>query len=125
MFRQATQLLIMHFLHIFLSIIFWYRYSAKQGDMVEEVSLKDEQTDRRIFVLSDMHFGSSWTSNNIDRLHIFTKLLAKCAKQHLHTLVLLGDIFDMWGTPINKRPQTKEAMSLRWMDEKVRYSVVS
>ena len=83
--------------------------------------MRDDTEKREIFVMSDMHLGGEWAKETIPKLEKFAKILARIAEQFVHTIVLLGDIFEMWMTPITLGPPSKEEMIKNWKEQEVRF----
>ena len=78
--------------------------------MVKKVLMSDETEKREIFVLSDMHLGGEWSKETVNKLEDFVVTLAKIAERFVHAIVLLGDVFEMWMTPITCSPPSKSEM---------------
>ena len=86
--------------------------------------MKDDSEKREIYIMSDMHLGGEWAKETIPKLEKFAKTLARVAEQFVHTIVLLGDIFEMWMTPITIEPPSKEEMVKTWKEQEVRYELI-
>eukprot|EP00794_Sanderia_malayensis_P000598 gene597-1259_t len=78
------------------------------------LSLYDDTPKREMYVLSDLHLGGEWSKENLPKIKEFLFSLAKVAEEYVHTIVLLGDIFEMWMTPITMGSPTLEEMAKNW-----------
>ena len=81
--------------------------------------LSDETKKREIYVFSDMHLGGEWSKNTVDELKSFLIPMAKIAEEYIHTIVMLGDVFEMWMSPITVSPTTNEELVKTWKSHKV------
>ena len=78
-----------------------------------------DDTKRNIYVLSDVHMGSSWTKDSVSELRQFESYLKGIALSTAHSVILLGDVFDLWATPIDERPVSLDEMKQQWMQKQV------
>ena len=63
--------------------------------------------------------GSSWTKDSVSELRQFESYLKGIALSTAHSVVLLGDVFDLWATPIDQRPVSLDEMKRQWMEKPV------
>lgn len=104
-----------------------YRYvapeaapDAKEKIFIEKAFLADEVKKREIYVFSDVHFGGEWSKNAVDEFKKFLMTMARIAEEYVHTIVMLGDLFEMWMTPITMTPASIEDMTNLWKNDEVR-----
>ena len=106
------------------------RYHPPESDGVEEVAVRrftipEASSKREIFILSDLHMGGEWSLEIRSRLEEFLKTLAKTADHYVHSLILLGDIFEMWMTPLAITPPTVKDFLQKWRsDEVIKYEIL-
>lgn len=129
MMKILTQILFRPFLKH--QRFFLNRYSppeaapnAKEQVIVNKVFLADETKKREIYVLSDMHLGGEWSKNTVPALRKFLVKMAKIAEEFVHTIVMLGDVFEMWMTPITMSPVSNDELIKIWKDDEVKPSTV-
>jgi UDP-2,3-diacylglucosamine pyrophosphatase LpxH len=62
---------------------------------------------KEVIVVSDLHLGSSWFSDQ-KNLFYFKEFLLKLTKKEtkVHTFIILGDLIETWLTPFNERPKS-------------------
>ena len=94
----------------YISYIFRY----KEDEKVKTYFIPHD-TKRNIYVLSDVHMGSSWTKDSVSELRQFESYLKGIALSTAHSVILLGDVFDLWATPIDQRPISLDEMKQEWM----------
>ena len=63
--------------------------------------------------------GGEWSKEIRPRLEDFLKTLAKIADHYVHSIILLGDIFEMWMTPITVTPPTLKEFVKHWRSDDV------
>ena len=95
------------------------RPDAKEKIVVDEVFLSDATNKREILVFSDLHLGGHWSKSTVDEMRLFLTKLAKIAEEYVHTIVMLGDVFEMWMSPITITPTSKEEYVKSWKNHKV------
>ena len=93
--------------------------NAKEKIVVDEVFISDATNKREILVFSDLHLGGHWSKSTVDEMRMFLTKLAKIAEEYVHTLVMLGDVFEMWMSPITITPTSKEEYAESWKSHKV------
>ncbi len=86
---------------------------------IEKVLLSDATLKREIYVLSDLHLGGQWIKDNVQKIKDFLFPLAKVAERFVHAIVLLGDVFEMWMTPISMTPPSPKELAKTWKEDKV------
>ena len=74
---------------------------------------------RDIIVISDLHLGSDWSRNIKPRLESFISSLTETVVSSLHSIVLLGNIFDMETTAVAVTPLTTDEFMLEWEKDEV------
>ena len=87
--------------------------------VIKSFKFEDDLKRRDIIAISDLHLGSDWSRNIKSRLESFIGSLAKIAASSLHTIVLMGNIFDMESTAVAVTPPTKEEFILTWKKDEV------
>ena len=109
-----------------MKITFAFRYTPPEAGpgtieeiIVQKVALADETKKREIYVFSDMHLGGDWSKKTADELKEFLITLARIAEEYVHTIVMLGDVLEMWMTPITATPPSKEELVKSWKNHKV------
>ena len=93
--------------------------SSKEKVVVQKVFLADAAKKREMYVFSDLHLGGHWSKETVDELKEFLLKLAKIAEEYVHTIVMLGDVLEMWMTPITLAPASKEEFVKSWKNHKV------
>ena len=63
--------------------------------------------------------GGEWSLDIRIRLEEFLKTLAKIADDYVHSIILLGDIFEMWMTPMAVTPPTLKEFIKKWRSDVV------
>ena len=101
-----------------------FSYIPPVGDETEEVvvqrfTIPEDTCKREIYVLSDLHMGGDWSLEIGPRLEEFMKTLAKTAGHYVHSIILLGDIFEMWLTPMAVTPPTIDEYLVQWKSDEV------
>ncbi|CAH1272554.1 Hypp4883 [Branchiostoma lanceolatum] len=95
-------------------------YTPPEGNRAQEVKVVSADfTDvlkREILVISDIHFGScQCVPQNVRKL---LDVLSEVTEDGtVHTLVLLGDIFDLVTWPVNQNPRAPEVCQLEWSED--------
>ena len=109
-----------------MKMYFAFRYippeagpDSKEEIIVKKVAIADETKKREIYVFSDLHLGGDWSTGTVDELKEFLITLAKIAEEYVHTIVMLGDVLEMWMTPITVTPASKEELVKQWKNHKV------
>ena len=69
--------------------------------------------------MSDLHMGGEWSLDIRLRQEEFLKTLAKIADYYVHSIVLLGDIFEMWMTPMAVTPPALKEFIKKWRSDVV------
>ncbi|XP_078604905.1 uncharacterized protein LOC144878317 [Branchiostoma floridae x Branchiostoma japonicum] len=97
-------------------------YTPPEGNWAQEVKVVEADfTDvlkREILVISDIHFGScQCVEDNVRRL--LEVLLEVTEDGTVHTLVLLGDVFDLVTWPVNQNPRAPEVCQLEWSEDEL------
>jgi len=92
--------------------------NAKEKIVVDEVFISDATNKREILVFSDLHLGGHWSKSTVDEMRMFLTKLAKIAEEYIHTIVMLGDVFEMWMSPITITPTSKEEYAESWKSHK-------
>ena len=83
------------------------------------MTFNDDTEKREIYVIGDLHLGGKCASEVKPYLDSFVQTLAKIAEKYVHTVVLLGDIFEMWMTPVAVTPPTKQEYVAEWKNDQV------
>ena len=104
--------------------LLFFSYNSPEGDDIEEVvvqrfTIPEDTSKREIYVLSDLHMGGEWSLEIRPRLEDFLRTLAKTAEHYVHSIILLGDIFEMWLTPIAVTPPSMKDFLVQWRSDEV------
>ncbi|XP_022797350.1 uncharacterized protein LOC111335634 [Stylophora pistillata] len=94
-------------------------YHPPKGTDIEKVEVREMQNPsdpaKNIIVsMSDLHLDSYWSKNMHERLSTFLKKLGSVAEVSIHTLILLGDVLEMWLDPITLTPPTLQEKIANW-----------
>ena len=87
--------------------------------MVKVFHIDDESVKREVIAISDLHLGADWSKNIASNLNSFLTNLKEIAATYIHSIVLLGDVFELCNTPINVTPPSKEELMASWMGDEV------
>ena len=63
--------------------------------------------------------GGEWSLEIRPRLEDFMKTLAQTADDYVHSIILHGDILEMWMTPMAITPPTLKDFIAKWRADEV------
>ncbi|XP_078381781.1 uncharacterized protein LOC144664495 isoform X2 [Oculina patagonica] len=94
-------------------------YRPPTGTDTEKVEVREmlnptDPVKNMILSMSDLHLDCDWSKNMHDRLYTFITKLASVAEVSLHTLILLGDVVEMWLEPMTLSPLTLQERITKW-----------
>ena len=107
----------------FCSLLYRYRLPKAEGVEkvhIERIRMRDDSAKREIYVMSDLHLGGKWSKDIKPRLDEFFSKLRKLAKHSIHSIILLGDVLEMWMTPITITPPTPKEFLEIWKKDEVK-----
>lgn len=87
--------------------------------MVKVFNIDDDSVKRDIVTISGLHLGADWSKKIGPTLNSLLANLKEIATTYIHSIVLLGDVFELCNTPINATPPSKEELMASWMSEEV------
>ena len=87
--------------------------------MVKVFHIDDESVKREIIAISDLYLGADWSKEIGPHLDSLLANLKEIAATYIHSIVLLGDVFELCNTPINVTPPSKEELMASWMSDEV------
>ncbi|KAL9984027.1 hypothetical protein ACROYT_G006282 [Oculina patagonica] len=87
--------------------------------VVREMPRPNDPVKNLIICMSDLHLDSQWSEGIQERLVGFMEQLKNMAKDTLNTLILLGDVFEMWLDPYTVSPQSNHERKAKWKQNEV------
>ncbi|KAL9984021.1 hypothetical protein ACROYT_G006275 [Oculina patagonica] len=87
--------------------------------VVHEMPQPNDPKKNLIICMSDLHLDSQWSEGVKERLVGFMEQLKNIAKDTLNTLILLGDVFEMWLDPFTISPQSNHERKAKWKKNEV------
>ena len=91
---------------------------------IERIRMRDDSAKREIYVISDLYLVGKWSKEMKPRLDEFLMKLQKLAKHSIHSIILLGNVFEMWMTPITVTPPTPKEFLEFWNEDEVKKIVI-
>ncbi|XP_078359087.1 uncharacterized protein LOC144643643 isoform X2 [Oculina patagonica] len=99
-------------------------YQPPVGTDVEQIVVREmphpnDPVRNLIICMSDLHLDSQWSEGIRERLAAFIEQLEIMAKDTLNTLILLGDVFEMWLDPFTVSPPSNHERKAKWKQNEV------